>query len=175
MPSDATRRVWRWFVFGAVLGAVAGGLLTALLRVSEEIEPAWYVVAIVALCGAAAGALRAVAGRPVIPSALPHGTPPRPEHGLAALDQMADRITRATARRSSYVRGLQPVLRDLVDDRMQRRTGAGLAATDPQRARQLLGEPLWHWLQVGNEPGVGTMPPPTAQDLEILVSRIEAL
>lgn len=63
---------------------------------------------------------------------------------------------------------LLPVLAELTDERLRLRHGITLA-TDPQRARELLGEPLWRMLA---EPD---RRPPKARDLAVHVQTLEKL
>jgi hypothetical protein len=63
---------------------------------------------------------------------------------------------------------LLPVLAELTDERLRLRHGITLAS-DPQRARELLGEPLWRMLA---EPD---RRPPKARDLAVHVQTLEKL
>lgn len=67
-----------------------------------------------------------------------------------------------------FARGLQPRLAEIVDERLRLRHGVS-RASDPVRARQLLGEPLWTFLQgpVGKVPG--------PREFAALVARMEEL
>jgi hypothetical protein len=67
-----------------------------------------------------------------------------------------------------YNRRMQPRLVDLVDERLRQRHGITMAG-DPQRARQLLGEPLWTFLTSPMKRA------PHPRDLDVLVKALEKL
>lgn len=66
-----------------------------------------------------------------------------------------------------FSRTVLPVLADLTDERLRQRHGVS-RTTDPQRARELLGEPLWRLL---TEPGR----PPRRRELATHVETLENL
>jgi hypothetical protein len=67
-----------------------------------------------------------------------------------------------------FARAVRPRLVELVDERLRQRHGISRTA-DPDRAREVLGEPLWTFLQgpVGK--------PPAPRELAALVARMEEL
>jgi hypothetical protein len=67
-----------------------------------------------------------------------------------------------------FSRNVLPVLAELTDERLRLRHGI-TRASDPRRARELLGEPLWQML---SEPG---RRPPKAKDLTAYVETLERL
>ena len=67
-----------------------------------------------------------------------------------------------------FSRNVLPVLSELTDERLRLRHGI-TRASDPRRARELIGEPLWRLL---DEPG---RRPPKRQDFEIYVQALERL
>jgi hypothetical protein len=68
----------------------------------------------------------------------------------------------------AFSRNVLPVLAELTDERLRLRHGI-TRATDPGRARELLGEPVWAMLY---EPG---RRPPKARDLSMYVETLERL
>jgi len=68
----------------------------------------------------------------------------------------------------AFSRNVLPVLAELTDERLRLRHGI-TRVSDPRRARELLGEPLWLFLA---EPG---RRPPKAKDLTIYVESLERL
>ncbi|HEX5595858.1 MAG TPA: hypothetical protein VFX61_07560 [Micromonosporaceae bacterium] len=60
----------------------------------------------------------------------------------AAVHRWQRRLRRAQKEPDRFTRGVQPVLADLVDERLRQRHGC-TRASDPARAAELLGEPLW--------------------------------
>jgi hypothetical protein len=67
-----------------------------------------------------------------------------------------------------FARGLRPRLVEFADERLRQRHGISRTA-DPARARELLGEPLWTFL----ETPVSKVPAP--RELAALVARMEEL
>jgi hypothetical protein len=67
-----------------------------------------------------------------------------------------------------FSRNVLPVLAELTDERLRLRHGI-TRATDPRRARELIGEPLWQFLA---DPG---RRPPKARDLTAYVETLERL
>lgn len=70
-----------------------------------------------------------------------------------------------------FAAALRPMLAELADDRLRRRHGID-RHRQPERARALLGEPLW---QLITEPVADDFAPPTIATLDGLVRRIEEL
>jgi hypothetical protein len=68
----------------------------------------------------------------------------------------------------AFSRNVSPVLAELADERLRLRYGITLAS-DPGRARELLGEPVWQMLAA---PG---RRPPKARDLAAYVETLERL
>ncbi|GIG89476.1 hypothetical protein [Plantactinospora endophytica] len=67
-----------------------------------------------------------------------------------------------------FSRAVQPVLGELVDEVLRQRHGVD-RATDPERARALLGEPLWNFIDT---------PPkrtPAPRDIAAIVAQLEKL
>lgn len=67
-----------------------------------------------------------------------------------------------------FSRIVQPALAELVDERLRLRHGI-TRASDPRKARELLGEPLW---QVLDDPG---RRPPKARELSAYVDALEKI
>ena len=158
----------------SALGAVAGVFVTVILRTAYERAPIWYLVAIGALAGLAAAILVPFVSRPGLHPVPAHGVPETPRTRLATLDDLERRISSGTRRRVAFVYGLQPLLRDLVDDRLIRTMGADFAAAsaaDPGRTRELVGDELWTWLRVVGRDGRA----PTMEELTRIVARVESL
>lgn len=78
------------------------------------------------------------------------------------------RLDRAQADGSGYSSNVLPVLAELTDERLRQRHGI-TRASDPQRARELLGEALWQTLA---DPG-RRLPKP--RDLAAAVTTLEQL
>lgn len=94
---------------------------------------------------------------------------PRGTDGLReAVRRWELRLDRAQSDGSAFSSNVLPLLAELTDERLRQRHGI-TRASDPQRARELLGEPLWRMLA---EPD---RRPPKARDLAAQVTTLEQL
>jgi hypothetical protein len=158
----------------ALAGAAIGALVTVVMWGANERFPVWYVVAIGTLAGLASSVLVPLLARPGLYAPPPHGAAGSPEPGEAPVDELERLVAGSTRRRSTYVQTLQPVLRDLVDDRLIRNIGADFATaatSDPDGIRRLVGDELWMWLADGDGEGRA----PTMDELTVIVARVESL
>jgi hypothetical protein len=171
----AARSTYRWLIRPLVvslLGAVMGGLLLRLAGVAVP-YPLIFMVLLAALL-----LRRALAW--IAPMAVPRDLL-RPPAGPADAETERDGLRLAAGRwetRLSWVRlqndpgqfsrTIQPRLVQLIDERLRLRHGV-VRATDPARARALLGDPLWTFVTT---PVRSPMAP---RDLAALISRMEAL
>jgi hypothetical protein len=85
-----------------------------------------------------------------------------------AVRRWEQRLDWAQSDADQFSRNVLPVLAELTDERLRLRHGI-TRASDPQRARELIGEPLWQLL---NEP---RRRPPKARDLAGYVQALETL
>lgn len=67
-----------------------------------------------------------------------------------------------------FQRRVQPRLAEVVDERLRQRHGVN-RATEPERARRLLGDPLWTLLTVPAKR------PPSPRELDVIVNALEKL
>jgi hypothetical protein len=86
----------------------------------------------------------------------------------AAVRRWEQRLDWSQSDAERFSRNVLPVLSELTDERLRLRHGI-TRASDPRRARELIGEPLWRLL---DEPG---RRPPKRPDLEIYVQALERL
>jgi hypothetical protein len=86
----------------------------------------------------------------------------------AAVRRWEQRLEWSQSDPNSFSRNVLPVLAELADERLRLRHSL-TRASDPRRARELLGEPLWLVLA---EPG---RRPPKAKDLTMYVESLERL
>jgi hypothetical protein len=86
----------------------------------------------------------------------------------AAVRRWEQRLEWSQSDPNAFSRNVLPVLAELADERLRLRHGL-TRASDPRRARELLGEPLWLVL---TEPG---RRPPKAKDLTMYVESLERL
>jgi hypothetical protein len=91
-----------------------------------------------------------------------------PDAMRRAVTRWEQRLTWHADTPGMFAAHLQPALRDLVDERLRLRYGTTVGA-DPDRARALLGEPLWALLTGDYRRGPGR------RELTEAVSRIEEL
>jgi len=85
-----------------------------------------------------------------------------------ALRAWDERLSRADARQNGFARSLLPALRELADERLRQRHGI-TRASEPERARALLGERLWTMLEGRAER------PPTAEEWAAIVNQLEKI
>jgi len=158
----------------AALGAAVGALVTFLLRLADEIAPPWYFVVLGACAGIAAALIVSLASRPILQPVPAHGPTPSPTPTLASLADLEQRIASGTRRAAAFRTGLQPILRDLVDDRLMRAMGIDFdtaVAADPERIRRHVGPELWSCLQ----PIDAADRAPSMAELNAAVDRIGSL
>jgi hypothetical protein len=86
----------------------------------------------------------------------------------AAVRRWEKTLSRAQADPDLYSRNVLPGLAELTDERLRLRHGI-TRASDPRRARELLGDPLWAAL---HDPGRRT---PKAREIETYVDALERL
>jgi hypothetical protein len=98
-----------------------------------------------------------------------------PEPAAAPTDGVVSAVGRWEARfswterdRSRYASAVLPRLRELTDERLRQRHGVTLAS-DPDRARMLLGPALWRFLREPVRRG------PTPQELAAIVAELEKI
>ena len=97
------------------------------------------------------------------------------DHGWAGADSLRAAVRRWELRldwsqsdADRFSRNVLPVIGELTDERLRLRHGI-TRASDPRRARKLVGEPLWQLL---DDPG---RRPPRRADLETYVQALERL
>jgi hypothetical protein len=128
------------FVWPVVTGAVAGGgLWAAALAVDYRASPALCVV-----LGLAVG-LSWLLARQVVP--LPEPLPVSPpedarDEGLLLLTSLESRLSWGGTDPDRFRERVRPELIALAADLLRTRRGVDLR-TEPDRARSILGEPLW--------------------------------
>lgn len=86
----------------------------------------------------------------------------------AAVRRWEQRLDWSQSDAERFSRNVLPVLSELTDERLRLRHGI-TRASDPRRARELIGEPLWQLL---DDPG---RRPPKRPDFEIYVQALERL
>lgn len=169
-------RVWpllRWALAAAAGAALLGGGL-ALVLYALGIA-LWYplvpagVFAVLVLRRSLVGLAAPPAGWRAGPAADPPADDPADPDGLVpAVYRWISRVRweRAGLWRSS--RALQPHLAELVDERLRQRHGC-TRASEPERARRLLGDRLWTYLA---NPAARTPPP---RELAAMLTTVEEL
>jgi hypothetical protein len=168
---SALRRHLGWAVRATLTAAALGAALVVMLLVlGVEL---WYPLAAAAVLAAlglhrtVAGLRPATAGREV--SDLERDPRERDPDGLApAVHRWHAQLRwdRSGLWRSG--RSLRPDLAELVDERLRQRHGC-TRASDPDRARRLLGERLWSYLA---DPAART---PSPRDLATMLTTVEEL
>jgi len=146
-PSRPASHAARWLLRTALLAAAVAATLVLVLRVlGYDLS---FPVAMATACALLAlRALVAGLGPPppdqMAPLPLAEPAPLRPDHLAAAVRTWQVRLSWGRAGIRPFTR-ISPLLAELVDERLRQRHGC-TRASDPQRARTLLGERLWSYL-----------------------------
>jgi hypothetical protein len=169
-PRGAAPRFALW-ALKAILGAaaLAGALVLVLRAVGFDL---WYplavagILALLALQRVVSG-LRAPPVGPLGGNPSQGPEPAEPDQLVAAVQRWQTRISWGRAGIRPFTR-TSPLLAELVDERLRLRLGLTMA-TDPVRARTLVGERLWSYLA---DPAA---PTPSRRDLAALLTDVEKL
>jgi hypothetical protein len=160
-----------WVLLNVILVAAATVVTMAAVRASQ------YRISVVIVVAAFVGLRLIMLGVSLVKA------PPRPRRrdleandpdgpGADALKDAVRRWERTLDRAQSdadlYSRNVLPVLAELTDERLRLRHGV-TRASDPRRARELLGDPLWAAL---HDRGRRT---PKTRELETYVEALERL
>jgi hypothetical protein len=171
-PAPPRERSWAgWILRNLLLVGLATAVVVAILRAADTEISILFVAA--ALLG-----LRLVLL--AVAEVRPPPTPKRSDRrggsdGTTGTDSMRAAVRRwerslerAQTDDESYARNVLPVLAELSDERLRLRHGI-TRETDPRRARELLGDPLWAALHDRGRPRL------KARDLESYVDVLERL
>jgi hypothetical protein len=170
-PVAKPRSKGLWLLRNALLVAAASTVTVAALRAGGLHAPLILVVA--AFIG-----LRLI--MLAVSEVAPPPLPKRPAGGSgsssgpgsdalrAAVRRWERTLDRAHADPDLYSRNVLPVLAELTDERLRLRHGI-TRASDPRRARELLGDPMWEAL---HDPGRRAA---KTRDLEAFVDALEQL
>jgi hypothetical protein len=153
--SDA---VWWWLLKAALWSAALAFPIWALARSAGFGMPYLLLAMLLLVLRVMRGLMRWIDARPLPDSLI------RPSAELVSADQAEassrDGLVSATRRwetrlsfvrlhgdRTQFARSVQPKLVELIDERLRLRHGV-VRTVDPERARALLGEPLWRFTTV---------------------------
>ncbi|WP_250001125.1 hypothetical protein [Actinoplanes sp. M2I2] len=145
-PAAPARRSWvGWALRNLLLIGLSTAVVVAVLRAADTEISILFVVA--ALAGLRLVLLAVAEVR--APSTPKRSDRRGSSDNTAATDAMRAAVRRwerslerAQADEDLYARNVLPVLAELTDERLRLRHGI-TRATDPRRARELLGDPLW--------------------------------
>lgn len=162
-----------WLIRNALLVAVATLVTVAALRVAgTRVNILIIVAAFVALrllMLAVAEVAPPPMARPARRLAEEEGSRGAGTDSLrAAVRRWEQRLEWSQSDVARFSRNVLPVLAELTDERLRLRHGI-TRSSDPRRARELIGEPLWRVL---DDPGLR---PPKRQDLASYVEVLERL
>jgi hypothetical protein len=163
--SRTARDLVKWAFAAACLMAVG----YFVLSFAELTAPLWFLYAVSCAVVAVYVSVRRV--RPPLPSraAWRRHTADAPPDGLrGAVKRWETRLEWCYADNSAYNRKVLPLLSEVVDERLRQRHGI-TRESDPARARQLIGEPLWTFLA-----GPGRRPP-APRELANLIAWMERI
>lgn len=164
-PGERRRRPGRWWLVKAILASAALGAAVVVVLVVLGYE--------VSYPAAAAGILALLALHRLVTGLgvqrrLPRATDLEQEPGRrGGADGLAPAVHQWRVRMQRK-RTLQPSLAELVDERLRQRHGC-TRASDPTRARTLLGERLWSYL---GDPAART---PSPRDFAAMLATVEEL
>ncbi|MEV6965640.1 hypothetical protein AB0M47_11025 [Hamadaea sp. NPDC051192] len=153
--------------FGAALALTFVGV--AALRTAKLDAPAWFIFLVSCALVLVYIAVRQV--RPPLPSRaagrrhLPDSTPDGLRH---AVKRWEARLDWCHADASAFNRKVIPALGEIVDERLRQRHGI-TRESDPARARNIVGEPLWTFLSAP------VRRPPAPRELANLIAWMERI
>jgi hypothetical protein len=154
----------------AIAAAVALSVVgLAALRTAKWDAPVWFIFLVSCALVAVFVAVRRV--RPPLPSraAGRHHLPDAPPDGLRhAVKRWEARLDWCHTDAGAFNRKVVPALGEIVDERLRQRHGI-TRASDPARARHLVGEPLWNFLSTP------VRRPPAPRELANLIAWMERI
>lgn len=139
------------------------------LSLAKMTAPLWFLYAVACAFVAVYVAVRRV--RPPLPSRAAwrrHAAEAPPDGLRGAVKRWETRLEWCYADNGAYSRKVVPLLGEIVDERLRQRHGI-TRASDPARARKLIGDPLWTFLA-----GPGRRPP-APRELAILIAWMERI
>jgi hypothetical protein len=164
-----------WLIRNALLVAVATTVTVAGLRLAGVRIPILVVVAAFIALRLLMLAVAEVAPPPAVKVSARRAVEESGVYHWSATDSLRTAVRRWEQRldwsqsdAERFSRNVLPVLAELTDERLRLRHGV-TRASDPRRARHLVGEPLWQALA---DPG---RRPPKRQELATLVEALERL
>lgn len=149
-----------------VAGAVGGGAVWLLFQLASYRARADLCVA-AGLALAVCWQLVRLAAPPAEPPPEPYRRP-RPDDGLLRIAPLEHSLSWGSVDADRFRERVRPMLVELATDRLRARRGVD-PVTQPEHARDILGEPLWQ-LMTG-PPG----PCPTRAELSGLVDALERI
>jgi hypothetical protein len=171
VPVEKSRSRAFWLLRNALLIAAATTVAVAALRAGNLHAPLILIIA--AFIGLRLVMLAvSVVAPPPLPKRRGGGSGsssgPASDALRAAVRRWERTLDRANADPDLYSRNVLPVLAELADERLRLRHGI-TRASDPRRARELLGDPMWEALHdQGRRAG-------KTRELEALVDALERL
>ena len=163
-----------WLIRNALLVAVATVVTVAGLRIAGTRVDILIIVAAFVALRLLMLAVAEVAPPPAVRAAARRAAEEGDHHGSGtdslrvAVRRWEQRLDWSQSDAGRFSRNVLPVLAELTDERLRLRHGI-TRSSDPRRARELIGEPLW--LALG-DPG---RRPPKRQDLATYVEVLERL
>jgi hypothetical protein len=154
----------------ALVIGLAAVVITAGLRAVDTSISLLLLISLLLGLRLVIHAVKAVAPPPAprLRSRTGSGTPPAADALRAAVRRWEQNLDRAHSDPDLYARNVLPVLAELTDERLRLRHGI-TRASDPRRARELLGDNLWSAL---SGPGRRAL---KARDVETYLDAMERL
>ena len=170
-PAEARRdrTVARDLIKYAFMAACLMAVIYFGLRVAKLTAPLWFLYAVSCAMIAVYASVRRV--RPPLPARAAwrrHSAEAPPDGLRGVVKRWETRLEWCYADNSAYNRKVLPLLGEIVDERLRQRHGI-TRDSDPDRARKLIGEPLWTFLVA---PG---RRPPAPRELANLIAWMERI
>lgn len=177
-PSRRRLPAGRWISTGLTAAGLTAVTVVGLLLVSIEASIPAIFAGWLALLLVRRATAQVAPPPPPRPTYARRGAGSADDDGMYdwdALDSLRGVIGRwenkliwSQAESGRFAQGVHPDLGELVDERLRHRHGL-TRASEPDRARALLGEPLWKFLTTP------TKRPPAPRDLAAIVAQLEKL
>lgn len=166
MPRSKRKRIALTVALVVIPGVVIGFVVGVVLHAATVHASIWYCVSIAVLTLALFRIGRVAIDDLEVPERLRHGESTQAGVQPEFLALLERRLSGAARERRLFVTGLQPILRELVAERLKLHH-----ALDFDNARHLLGDELWQWMTTREHEG----PAPTEQQLVRMINAIESL
>jgi len=169
------RAGWVWVATTVAYSVGLAGFIVLTARTLSIGLPFTVVFAVIFALLVLHRIVRAVAPQPFVTETVPPSGDDdaqrvrgAPDGAIAAAARWGTRLSWTQSDPERFARTVQPMLAELADERLRQRHGV-TRASDPARARELLGDPLWTFL------ATPVTRSPTPREVAAFVAQLEAL